>query len=252
MNVLSNNYDKEINVVLADGSLVTANQARHSECTFKFFFLLLTKPPYFNIVFWAMRGGGAGSWGIIVSATFKTFPTFNVTVNNMIVVTNDTDTMAQVAMVHAKHIFDWDSFRVGQYFYLTLTNVTGSSTPGVATMLIATYFPNTSPDEVTTALQPFITDMQAIPGVTVEQASEESEINAVLFSADDSVGADLVLGSRLVPADAYTSPETVGKVYKQLLDGGATKYVQVFVVKIQTNICLLKYSGESCRRWSSL
>jgi len=30
-----------------------------------------------------MRGGGAGSWGVIVSATFQTFPTFNVTLSDV-------------------------------------------------------------------------------------------------------------------------------------------------------------------------
>lgn len=64
---------------------------------------------FFFIVFWAMRGGGAGSWGVIVSATFQTFPTFDAAISFITISTNTTEQMAQVAKVHAEHIFDLDA-----------------------------------------------------------------------------------------------------------------------------------------------
>ncbi|KAF8156884.1 FAD-binding domain-containing protein [Crassisporium funariophilum] len=197
----------ELEIVLADGTLVTANSVQNSD------------------LFWAMRGGGAGSWGVIVSATFRTFPTFDAVISSITIKTNTTDQMAQVATVHARHIFDWDALRAGQYFYLSTQGLFdgGNTSLGVPTMTITTYFPNITIEQTAASLQPFLDDVQKVPGVTLAQFSRQANINDSLFSADDSVGINLVLGSRLVPATTYKHhPESVGQVYAQLLnEGGA-------------------------------
>lgn len=138
--------------------------------------------------------------------------------------------MGNVATAHAKHIFDWDSLRAGQYFYLSSTNFTGVGVPGNPTgpglvMFIVTFFPNATTAQADAALQPFIKDVKA-QGAVITQQTAQSEINAALLSADDLCGGNLVLGSRLIPTSTYRhSPETVGEVYEELLKGGATKYV---------------------------
>lgn len=43
-------------MVTADGELVTANRATNSD------------------LFWALKGGGPGAFGVVISATLKTFP----------------------------------------------------------------------------------------------------------------------------------------------------------------------------------
>jgi len=48
-------------VVLADGSVVTADADTHAD------------------LFWALRGGGGGNFGIVTSMTFNTFPTSDLT-----------------------------------------------------------------------------------------------------------------------------------------------------------------------------
>ena len=48
-------------VVLADGSVVTASDSAHPD------------------LFWALRGGGGGNFGIVSQLTFKTFPTSDLT-----------------------------------------------------------------------------------------------------------------------------------------------------------------------------
>ncbi|KAF8874755.1 hypothetical protein BD779DRAFT_1678615 [Infundibulicybe gibba] len=196
----------ELTVVLADGSVVTANEVENTD------------------LFWAMRGGGAGSWGVIVSATFQTFPTFNASVSSGLIFSNSTQVMGQVAAAHARHIFDWDPFHVGQYFYLSTTGLLQVPVPalGKFVMSVQTYFPNTTTDVAEAALQPFFDEAKATGAIVVVQTNE-TNINDALISADDSVGASAVLGSRLVPATAYkNSPATFGDVYTRLLDGGAT------------------------------
>ncbi|MEZ5144418.1 MAG: FAD-binding oxidoreductase [Acidimicrobiales bacterium] len=54
-----------IDVVLADGSLVTANAQQHPD------------------LLWASQGGGGGNFGIATSLTFRTHPVGNVTVFNV-------------------------------------------------------------------------------------------------------------------------------------------------------------------------
>ena len=179
-----------------------------------------------------MRGGGAGSWGIIVSATFQTFPTFDAAISFITISTNTTEQMAQVAKIYAERIFDWDALHGGQYFYLSALGVfppsivSGPLNTGLPTMIINTYFPNSSLVQTEDALKPLIDDVrQKVDGgdgvVNLTQRSVLQNINDALPSSDDFVGVNLVLGSRLVPASAYRRNATlVGEVYSQLLNAG--------------------------------
>ncbi|OAP58988.1 FAD/FMN-containing protein [Fonsecaea erecta] len=55
----------ELEVVLADGNLVTANACRYSD------------------LFFALRGGGGGTYGVVVSSTVKAYAMVNVTVQHL-------------------------------------------------------------------------------------------------------------------------------------------------------------------------
>ncbi|KAJ7208796.1 FAD-binding domain-containing protein [Mycena rebaudengoi] len=163
----------EFQVVVASGELLTVNSISHPD------------------LFYALRGGGAGSWGVIVSATVRTFPIFNATLSVILLASTDTTALSTLAGVHAQHIFDIDPVRGGQYFFLTQT-----SPGGAGGFAILTYMPNT----------------------TVEFDGDSGRAG----DADDSVGENVVLGSRLIPEATYRdSPESVGRVYQELLDGGA-------------------------------
>lgn len=183
-----------------------------------------------------MRGGGAGSWGVIVSATFRTFPTFNAAVSLMTLIARTTDQVAEVATVHAKHIFDWDFLHVGQYFYLstsglfdTMNYVTHGPGSNIPTMVIYTYFLNATIAQANTTLQSFRNDLHQITGVSISEKVISANINDALFMSDDIVGSNTVMGSRLIPAAAYKNSTLVGSVYSQLLkQGGAQKYVEMY------------------------
>ena len=51
----------QFTVVLADGSHVTANSYQHPD------------------LFWALRGGGGSTYGVVTSTTYKTYPIFSFT-----------------------------------------------------------------------------------------------------------------------------------------------------------------------------
>ncbi|KAG6908846.1 hypothetical protein DXG01_003012 [Tephrocybe rancida] len=198
----------ELQVVLANGTLVTVNEVENSD------------------LFWAIRGGGAGSWGVIVSATFQTFPTFNAAMSLMTVSALNFDLMGRVIAAHAQHIFDWDSFHAGQYFYLTAEtkiSINGTSTLGPK-LELTTFFPNISAESAIAALQPFINQAQLL-GASVTNTVITDNINDVLTSSDDDAGSDFVMGSRLVDAAVYrSSPTLVGQTYVDLLKAGAAKW----------------------------
>jgi len=177
-------------------------------------------------LFWAMRGGGAGSWGVIVSATFRLYPTFNATVCESVIITTVPAAMGAVAAVHAKHIFDLDALQAGQYFWVVPTGVMVSDAEVIA-MLVSTYFPNNaSLEDSEAAYQPFIEEVGNVTNVGVlNNTCAVAQINDALNSASDAVGTDLVMGSRLFPASVYnTSADAIGDMYTALLENG-TQYI---------------------------
>ncbi|KAF7377572.1 FAD-binding domain-containing protein [Mycena sanguinolenta] len=193
----------EFDIVVASGELLKVNANSHAD------------------LFYALRGGGAGSWGVIVSVTFQAYPTFNAT-SSVIILGAENDTVASsLATLHAQHIFDWDSVHAGQYFWF-LKNGTSADAPSI--LLLNTYMPNTTTSQSVALLTPFLNASLALPGVALlSQNFTYSDINDALYQADDSVGSNFVFGSRLIPAATYRdSPATIGKAYKQLLASGAT------------------------------
>ncbi|KAJ7242285.1 FAD-binding domain-containing protein [Mycena rebaudengoi] len=184
----------EFRIVIASGELLQVNTISHPD------------------LFYALRGGGAGSWGIIVSATFRTFPTFNATSSLIILAAANHTILSSITTLHAQHIFDWDSVRAGQYFW-AVTNGTGSD--AFSAFVLNTYMPDTTPEQSLALLSPFLSASMALPGVFLfSQNFTYGDINDALFQPDDG----------LIPAETYRhSPGAVGKAYEKLLAGGATQ-----------------------------
>ena len=173
------------------------------------------------VVFRALRGGGAGSWGVIVSATFRTFPIFNATQSDAVIYLPTKEAVVTFAQIHAKHIFDWDNYPAGQYFYLI--NLSDPATPGYA-MTLTTYFPNATAADAETAMKPLLDEAQAQGFVLVVNNVTEGVANDLLFQSDDGAGVNLIMGSRLIPERVYReNAEEVGRTYASILDDGSPK-----------------------------
>ncbi|KAJ7266450.1 FAD-binding domain-containing protein [Mycena haematopus] len=199
----------EFQIVVASGALLKVNSVSNSD------------------LFFALRGGGAGSWGVIVSATFRTYPTFNATFSLIEIAASSNAAAAALAGVHAQHIFDFDPVHGGQYFYLERSDIisgTNETSTDVLVLAFETVLPHTTVEEGTAILAPFLTDALAVPGVSlISQALNTSVVNDILYHADDTVGLNQVLGSRFVPTPVYevaNASSLVEKVYKELLDDG--------------------------------
>ena len=174
-------------------------------------------------MFWALRGGGAGSWGVIIDATFPTLPIFNATIHTVNILTTTLDQTASLMTTHAKHINDWDQVRAGQYFYLT-----GSTTN--STLAVSTYFKDLDGDASKAQMSNFLVDAAKLGAVIQGEATVTSFANDIVGSPDDLSGYDVIVSSRLIPGSVYSnSPESVGSAYKQLLSRGIQTYFGMLV-----------------------
>ncbi|KAJ7776712.1 FAD-binding domain-containing protein [Mycena olivaceomarginata] len=206
----------EFHIVVASGELLRVNSISHPD------------------LFYALRGGGAGSWGVIVSATFRTFPAFDETFSVIEIAASSNAAMGALATVHAQHIFDLEPVRAGQYFYV----FAGTPNATSLTLQLLTHIPNTTAAQAAALLAPFRNAALALPDVSL--LAEEytvQNVNDALFLADDGAGNNMVVGSRLIPASVLRdSPDTVGKVCEQLLNAGALECVVSDDVAANANI----------------
>ena len=165
-------------------------------------------------MFWALRGGGAGSWGVIIDATLPTVPIFNATLHTVNLLTTTLDQTASLMTTHAKHISDWDQVRAGQYH-----NLTGSTTN--STLIILTFFKDLDGDASKAQMSSFLADAVKVGAVVEGETTVTAFANDIVGFPDDLSGYNAILSSRLVPGSVYSNaPESVGPAYKQLLSQG--------------------------------
>jgi hypothetical protein len=162
-------------------------------------------------VFWALRGGGAGSWGVFIDATLPTVPIFNATLHTVNVLTATLDQTATLMTTHAKHISDWDQVRAGQYH-----NLTWSTTN--STLNLLTFFKDLDGDASKAQMSSFLADAVKVGAVVQGETTVTAFANDIVGFPDDPAGYNSILSSRLIPASVYSNaPERVGPAYKQLL-----------------------------------
>ncbi|THH08033.1 hypothetical protein EW145_g2989 [Phellinidium pouzarii] len=187
----------EYNIVIANGSFITANEVENTD------------------LFWALRGGGAGSWGIVVSATFRTFPAFTATYHNSMILAPNADAGGKLAELHAKHIFDWDDVHAGQYFYFFNNVPMGGQGSNFS---LRTYFANYTADQAIAAMKPLLDDIRALNYTILFETTNTTLATSLLFLADEPMAYNALLGSRLISEEAYRNNASgIGSAYAKLL-----------------------------------
>jgi len=161
-----------------------------------------------------LRGGGAGSWGVIIDATFPTLPLFNATLHTVNILTATVDQTANLMTTHAKHIRDWDEVRAGQYFYLSGSTLN-------STLAVSTIFKDLDSDGSKVQMASFLADAIALGAVVQGETTVTTFANDIVGFQDDLSGYNVILSSRLIPDSVYCDePRSVGAAYKQLLSEG--------------------------------
>jgi hypothetical protein len=199
-----------------------------------------------------MRGGGPGSWGVVISATIRTFPTLNFVLHRSLISLNSTSAVAALVELHANHIFDWDDFYASQYFTLEATHAPSIS-PMCPPNAPIPYDPICAMDS---SMDPFLHEKDAqsfvwksltlfpVDSISAANESVEKFFHEVVAQGFDLVASSISLmnandllasptpydpsgkerlsGSRLVPEDVYRyNAKGVGDAFRNLLDAGA-------------------------------
>ncbi|KAF9042801.1 FAD-binding domain-containing protein [Hymenopellis radicata] len=191
----------QFTVVTGDAEIITVDETQNSD------------------LFWALRGGGAGSWGVIVSATFRTFPAFNGTRSITVISTKGSNAFGNIMRLHAEHIFDMDDLHPAQYFFAARN----ASSESELNLLVSTYFPNVNAEDATAGMQPFLDDVVANEGIISAHSIKEMNFNDAVTSPDEDVGTNVFMGSRFFSEDVYlNSPHAIGRMYTKLFEAGST------------------------------
>jgi hypothetical protein len=170
---------------------------------------------FFLLVFWALRGGGAGSWGVLIDAPIRTFPNFNMTVHIVNVLTTSVEQTGDLMTLHASHIKDWDNVKAGQSLFLIGSAIN-------STLAITTVFKGLDGNASQAQMYPFLSNATALGAIVQDESTltGTSSID-IAGSSDDLSGYNVILSSRLIPNSVYLSaPSSVGAAYKQLLSQG--------------------------------
>ena len=151
---------------------------------------------------------------MIVDATLRTFPIFNVTLHTVNVLTATVEQTGDLMTLHASHIEDWDNVKAGQYFYLT-----GSATN--STLVLSTIFKGLDGNASRAQMSAFLSNATALGAVVQGESTLTGAPNDIVGFPDDQSGYNIVLSSRLIPESVYLrAPSSVGVAYKRLLSQG--------------------------------
>ena len=188
----------QFTIVLADGSLVTTNLFQYPD------------------LFWALRGGGGGTYGIVISTTYQTHPTFPLTLAR-ITANLTSPAIAQNVTTEFIKLHPTIS-EAGWGGFIDLSNSSFSAT------LSAT---NISWVDTNTTFLPFVQSVTEATGGLVQATTTPFgsffELYQALFAnIEGGVGFPNEIASRLLPRSlAETDTAKVAKIMLSL-DGGVT------------------------------
>ncbi|KAH7930955.1 FAD-binding domain-containing protein [Leucogyrophana mollusca] len=193
----------EMTIVTSTGEHLTVNDYQHAD------------------LFWALRGGGGGTYGIVTSVTYRTYPSFGLVAGYFVATANNTDVMRKVVTEYVRvHPSLSDA---GWSGYSTLSN---------ASLTFFYIMANGTEVAANSSMNPFFDFAKNLTseGLTISTALTYAYPSwyawyAGLFAHGDQNGANVQTGSRLLPR------ETFEYNYKELanalleLDGVAFNFV---------------------------
>lgn len=190
----------EATVVLMNGTVVTTNPCSHPE------------------LFYAIRGGGGGTYGVITSVIMKAYPTPRTTTWSLLVTLLDPgqeDEWWALMAQFSKGQKELKDGGVQGYYYM-------AGPPLAPTLMLAAFFnvfdkPNGTVAEL---FKPFKQRLDRMNG-TVDYQSDEATMRTFFESYSGDTEAELVasniaLGSRLLPAEAFEDVEEVSRVFQEV------------------------------------
>lgn len=213
---LASDQALSFSIVLPNGRLVTADPSTNPD------------------LFWALRGGGGSTFGVVVSITVKAFPDIPITTSIFSFDSSPAD-LAAIAAGDLSNSNFWSLVK----FYLTLFPAHAdagiysywfilpvAATPGAQKFLMQPFFaPNKTVADVTALLQPLIAAAAALsiqidPTTTQYPGFHPAWANG--FPKEAMGGWNAHIGSRLFPRTNWNSPEKLDAQFTALRGTGVT------------------------------
>jgi hypothetical protein len=183
-------------VVTTDGKLRTVSECSNTD------------------LFWALRGGGGGTYAIVVSTTFKTYELPKVAVVNFNFTVTD-EGYADVLEILGEHSPKLAEEGWGGYFVLNNTFMSNTfSLPLISR--------DKTVESANTTFQPILSSITSLKGVS----NIVSDISLLVTSKEstEAAGYAPVMGSRLIPKSVLNNATTRRQVAETI---AAAKYFEI-------------------------
>lgn len=181
----------EAAIVTPGGDLLTANECQNED------------------IYWAIRGGGGSTFGVIVNMTMKAYPIPTMTLMGLNLVANNgtstEDWWKVVAKLHALFPALQDQ---GVKGYYTIGGPPSSETVSLAGSLFLWNAPNGTALNVTSPLQQLFTENAALVNGSVQVVPIPSFYGLLnTVTIPDHAGGNAVSASRLISREVVTEDE---------------------------------------------
>lgn len=190
----------EATVVLINGTVVTTNACNHPD------------------LFYAIRGGGGGTYGIVTSVVMKAYPSPKTTTWSLLATLVDPAKETEwwnLMAEYSKELKVYKDGGVQGYYYMV-------GPPAMPSLSLASFF-NLYDKPEGTVEKLFESFKKRLDGLnsTVQYLTEENTFNSFFESyagdpENEPVGSNLVGGSWLLPAEAFDDVEAVSKVLQEV------------------------------------
>ncbi|KAJ1335832.1 FAD-binding protein [Microdochium nivale] len=225
----------EMQVVTADGDIVIANECQNQD------------------LFWAMRGGGGSTFGIMTSVTMAAHPTPKLTSYDVVFGTVDVGSprvhdmfgyiLSQYPALDSKGLSGYGSFTAATNFTDPGSGATIAAAGGSLNFILAD---STDPAEIRAAMDPIVQHLLdpanseaaggkfpagiflTSPPVVAAHGSFWAYYDGAQHSDTSSAGRNLWVGSRLLDARALADADKLSSAYRSFMGTqGGTGYLVV-------------------------
>ncbi|KAI5861383.1 FAD-binding domain-containing protein [Durotheca rogersii] len=187
-----------IEVVTADGRFVTASETSHSE------------------LFWALRGGGGSTYGVVTSMVIKAFPEIPVTTMSFSLTTGDDVSVRQFWQAVRAYFQGFINYTdAGNYAHFNLNATSGNYVWNMAPW----FAPNMSKSELQALSQPFF---NAVGKIGLDLKPVYQEYTSFYEAWDksfplESWGSNLArYGSRLFPKENWENSTKLSDTFEAI------------------------------------
>ncbi|KAM0550759.1 hypothetical protein ACHAPJ_008824 [Fusarium lateritium] len=196
---MASDHVLEFRVVVADGRYVIANAYQNTD------------------IFWALRGGGGGTWGIVTSVTVRAFrdpPIVTFSLSGGAPFGNES---YWEAVKHFHAFLPKFNDAGGNMYYWLLPDLKDAHLGHVSAMTASGGFRNVSSKAaIDRLMRPLVKELGRITGTPFNYTSTLSPKASTMYTATneppDEVGRRFTLGSRIVTRDFLKSADGPGKV----------------------------------------